>query len=595
MYDGRRHIQVVNLNINGTYVSVYNIELKSDVKGIRSSKERKAQIFDLKELINQNAENSKDDRVREFEYGDDKYVAHNRNLHIVTGMFHINEMRNDEFNPEYIRTVKVLEGLDTHRWIMAFRNRVNPEATNIKFSKDSYTMMISNPILDTADLQGKARAIYQDYKTLVTSSIIMRNSVDMSYFTNYPIDTLFMIYKPKIGYAENGITRPDHFIRQEVYSRLTKIVNKKSKRGHTDDLDFRTMSIKHKGKDEKSSDRGVQIDTRTDRRAGRPPARRVSESSDRSRTRERITRLVSNDKNMRVDDGTSKRKTKQKRSRDSQSSRGKKKTKGKSKNRSKGDGKKPKTSNKHDNKEKSRSQNKIVTKELSKDKRIEKMSSKPVNPSAIDLMIDRYEPPDEGDRDTQDLTDATDHMQSTGDTTGIDHSATNSSDSLAFSPMSSPKGGFTTSPPSELDGVELVELQSRGDIESPRASAPSGDSAPSDGQSKSGQSKSGQSKSGQSKSGQSKSGQSKSGQSKSGQSKSSGSKSKRNKRRRSSSPKSKAVLNDSSSSMRSRESRELNPVIHRGKSLMNDDSIDIDTDSEDDLANDEMLRIMDHE
>ena len=247
MYDGRRHIQVANLNVNGTYVSIYNVELKSDVKGIRSSKERKAQIFDLKELINQNAENSKDDRVREFEYGDDRDVAHNRNLHIVTGMFHINEMRNDEFNPEYIRTVKILEGLDTHRWVMAFRNRSQPEPTNVKLSKDSYTMMISTPLLDISDLRGKAKTIYHQYKTIVTSSIIMRTTVDMGYFTNYPIDTLFMIYKPKIGYADDGSSRPDYFIQHEVYNRLTNTISKKGTRArNNEDIDFRTLSLKNR-------------------------------------------------------------------------------------------------------------------------------------------------------------------------------------------------------------------------------------------------------------------------------------------------------------------------------------------------------------
>jgi hypothetical protein len=221
LYDGKRHIQVANINVNGTYVSVYNVELKSDVKGIRSSKERKSQIFDLKELINQNVENSKDERVREFEYGDDTFIAHNRNIHIVTGMFHVNEMRNDEFNPEYIRTVKLLDGLDAHRWVMAFRNRYKPESTNIKFSKDSYTLLISEPILDNENLQDKAKKLYQEHKVLITSSIIMRNSVDMSYFTNYPIDTLFMIYKPKIGYTDNK-NRPDYFIRQEAFNRINQ-------------------------------------------------------------------------------------------------------------------------------------------------------------------------------------------------------------------------------------------------------------------------------------------------------------------------------------------------------------------------------------
>jgi hypothetical protein len=220
MYDGYHHVQVANINVDGTYVSIYNIELKSDIKGIKSSKERKDQIFDLKELINQNSEKSKDSRIREFDYGDDTCVAHNRNIHIVTGMFHINEMRNDEFNPEYIRTIKLLGGLDTHRWVMAFRNRYKSEFTNIKFTKDSYTLLISEPMLDNDDLQGKAKKLYQEYKTLITSSIIMRNSVDMNYFTNYPIDTLFMIYKPKIDIIDNNKYKSNSFIRHGMLNHL---------------------------------------------------------------------------------------------------------------------------------------------------------------------------------------------------------------------------------------------------------------------------------------------------------------------------------------------------------------------------------------
>lgn len=235
MYDGKRHIQVANLNVDGTYVSIYNVELKDDVKGIRSGKERKAQIFDLKKLINQNRNLAEDEKVREFEFGDDRFVAHNRDIHIVTGMFHINEMRNDAFNPEYMRCIQVLEGLDTHRWIMAFRSRFKPESTNIKYSKDAYTFLIWKAMLDAEDLQSKAIDLYTAHKTLVTSSIIMRSSVDMNYFTDYPIDTLFMIYKPKIDRVGSFRNRPNRFIREEAI----EVNRRKAKRRDKSDSDSR--------------------------------------------------------------------------------------------------------------------------------------------------------------------------------------------------------------------------------------------------------------------------------------------------------------------------------------------------------------------
>ena len=60
------------------------------------------------------------------------------------------------------------------------------------------------------------------------------------------------------------------------------------------------------------------------------------------------------------------------------------------------------------------------------------------------------------------------------------------------------------------------------------------------------------------------------------------------------------ATNNSKNSKTSKKKRtesesDLTPIIHRGKSLMNNGHIDIDTDSEDDMANNEMLRIIDDE
>lgn len=211
IYD-RNRVQITNINVNGTYVSIYNVELQSDVKGIRSSKERKRQLFSLKDLINQNTKMAEDSKIREYSNLEhnrpdgaaesETSIARNRNLHIVAGMFHIDEMRNNEMNLEYVRAVKILEGLDTHRWMMAFRHKNHTDHSNIRYSRDSYIMLISEPILDTDDLQSKVSRLYTKHKTLITNSAVMRNSIDMNYFTNYPIDTLYMVRKYRSKKAE---------------------------------------------------------------------------------------------------------------------------------------------------------------------------------------------------------------------------------------------------------------------------------------------------------------------------------------------------------------------------------------------------------
>ena len=559
-YDGRRHIQVVNLNVNGTYISLYNVELKSDVKGIRSNKERKSQIFDLKELINQNATNAKDDRVREFEYGDDKYIAHNRNIHIITGMFNINEMRNDEFNPEYVRTMKVLDGLDTHRWIMAFRNRVKPESTNISYSKNSYTLLISHPILDVADLQGKAKTLYQEYKTLITSSIIMRNSVDMSYFTNYPIDTLFMIYKPKLGYVGGGPTRPDYFIKQEVYSRLTKTVQKEKSRrfkGQMDDYqndvdddeeeDLQSMHSKHKNKQNIHPDVLNPVDGRNNNRNNR-------NHNDRNHDgRNHDGRNIRNDNKMRVErDDSGIVRPQAHNDRSSSGNRDKQPHKNNKINNTdkttdneidpnntreritklvsvdknpKRDTKKSReskdlTKDLTTKNKKSKSKKKVVTivddREKLDNKRgsdnLELFSS--MNVSALDLMIDRYEPPS----DTVTKNNSKDTILSHDVETKKDQSKILNNDNIndielkAFNSRVHVSDGSESSSP-----ITIRHPRGGGDRKDIKIIPKNNDD----------------------------------------------------------------------------HKREPDPTIHLGKSLKDRGTIDIDTDSEDDLANDEMLRIMD--
>jgi hypothetical protein len=227
IYDGYKYAQIINLNVDGTYVSIYNIELKHDVKGIRNHRERKRQLDMLRDHINTNKLLSAKIQSRIFKYGDHKLVSHYRDIHIVTGMFHINEMRNDDINQEYVKMIKTLQCVDTHRWDRMFRQKKKRHYSNIRFTKDSYTLMITTSDIH-ADNQvnsnikdntvTKSEKLFEQYHTLIANSSIMVNSVDMNYFTNYPLDTLLMIYQPQIGTHENNTNNHtnDHFIRKHV-------------------------------------------------------------------------------------------------------------------------------------------------------------------------------------------------------------------------------------------------------------------------------------------------------------------------------------------------------------------------------------------
>jgi len=194
----RKYMQLVNINVDGTIVSVYNVELEPDSTGISNIKERKIQLNNIINNVKINKNNLLDANMRKFTYGDVTYIASNRDIHIVTGMFHINEIKNNVLNQEYINMNKILNGLDINRWIKCLRNDNNNIVSNIKLTKDVYTFLISDDICDIHEISLKSQKIFEKHNAVIVSSNIMKNSINMNKFTYYPEDTVIMIYKPRI-------------------------------------------------------------------------------------------------------------------------------------------------------------------------------------------------------------------------------------------------------------------------------------------------------------------------------------------------------------------------------------------------------------
>lgn len=196
----RKYVQITNINIDGTLCSVYNVELEDDTIGISNKKERINQLDHLKYIIDVNREYCHDYEMRKFVYGDNIFVACDRNLHIVTGMFHINEVKNNEINHEYNEMCNMLNGFDTYKWVSLLKKTsYKMGISNIKYTKDNFTLLISKDLtMHNNNNTVVSQKLFQNHKTVIISSNITKNHVDMNQFNNFPEDTIFMLYRPNI-------------------------------------------------------------------------------------------------------------------------------------------------------------------------------------------------------------------------------------------------------------------------------------------------------------------------------------------------------------------------------------------------------------
>jgi hypothetical protein len=210
------YVQCVNINVNGTFMSIYNIELEDDNIGINNKSIRKKQLFELRNIIEDNRRKIfVNQDLRKFINGDHTYLACNRDLHIVTGMFHINEYKNNIINSEYTKSLDILSSIDIHKWIASLKKDNDKDNTNIRMTRDSYIYLCSENVKRENDIQKKSMLMFKNHKLVITSSNIMKNQVDMNQFNNYPLDVLFMVFKPDISIYRSS--NSDNFKNHNIF------------------------------------------------------------------------------------------------------------------------------------------------------------------------------------------------------------------------------------------------------------------------------------------------------------------------------------------------------------------------------------------
>ena len=191
-----KYIQLINIHVNGVYMSIYNIDLKEDSNGINNSKDRHIQLNEIAKIIEINKQNAAHDAYRQYQYGDATYIARDRNIHIVAGIYNIDKFKNSQLSSEYIKISSILGGIDINQWIMNVKKDNTQYHTNTRFTKNTFTFLIckNNQIDDVEFIKN----IFNNHKMLILNSTIATHIIDMNQFINYPEDTLFMLYKPQI-------------------------------------------------------------------------------------------------------------------------------------------------------------------------------------------------------------------------------------------------------------------------------------------------------------------------------------------------------------------------------------------------------------
>ncbi len=163
------------------------------------------------DIINNNRINASIPETRQFIYGDTTFVACDRNIHIITGMFNIDKYKNSVLSPEYIKLCYILNGVDINQWVSIVKNDNIQYHTNARFTKNTYTFLISeNNITSQSDNEEFMKILFAEHKLIIINSIIATHIVDMNQFINYPEDTLFMLYKPKINKPLSMISNKQH-------------------------------------------------------------------------------------------------------------------------------------------------------------------------------------------------------------------------------------------------------------------------------------------------------------------------------------------------------------------------------------------------
>jgi hypothetical protein len=179
-----KKVIIANIIIKNHLVSIYNVSLTDDSSGISNSEFRKKEIEKLNQIINENSNYNKEFN-KKYNYG---LIVND--IHVICGNINVNEIKNNEINPEIIEIFKLLKGIDA---IKCQQNNNIYDFINIDNNiKDYIIIILFKHIYDTSYNNKKEllKKLFQEQCIgIVLSNIV--NSIKIN--DNNPLETILLL------------------------------------------------------------------------------------------------------------------------------------------------------------------------------------------------------------------------------------------------------------------------------------------------------------------------------------------------------------------------------------------------------------------
>jgi hypothetical protein len=182
---GVKTLICANISIHGNIISVYNLQLASDINSakIDNVKVRERELETLKYDILRNKVNLKSQEIYKL------YVR--TDIHLLLGSLNINETKDDNINSEYFNLIKTLKCVDIFRCYV-------PESqigfTTVNNERYDYIMLLLSDKLNVSDYENILASIHKKLK-IHTLDMEIRDDLLLTYNNNnFPVEFVFMIY-----------------------------------------------------------------------------------------------------------------------------------------------------------------------------------------------------------------------------------------------------------------------------------------------------------------------------------------------------------------------------------------------------------------
>lgn len=205
-------IQVVNMNINGIIISVYNISITLGFNG--SNMEYNDKIKNLNNFIDVNNQ-----EILNYCNLDNNNLD-NRSIHFLCGSFGINEMKNNSVNKSYVTLVKKLHTIDIFRYVTGIRGKNSLKYkydTNILFSRNNYLLMHVDNIDKLDDIKTLGKEMYRNYGVVVIDTNINQFVRDL--FIHFPTDAV-VLFDKEWRKKKNNSTNGSHDSNEVKYENI---------------------------------------------------------------------------------------------------------------------------------------------------------------------------------------------------------------------------------------------------------------------------------------------------------------------------------------------------------------------------------------